>query len=109
MAKPTRNELHAEYYLRAACVASVWIDAAGHVGAEDVVSIGTKLDRLVYCCARGVHFTLAYRLYEWKKGIEADQAAIAAKLEDLADCERCRIDAAPRSCRSSARRGRDRQ
>jgi hypothetical protein len=64
MGKPTRNELLAEYYLRAAGVAAVWIDAAGHVGAQDVASIGIKPDRLVYCRARGVHFTLAYRLYE---------------------------------------------
>jgi hypothetical protein len=85
MGKPTRNELLAEYYLRAAGVAAVWIDAAGHVGAQDVASIGIKPDRLVYCCARGVHFTLAYRLYEWKRGIAADQVAIAPKLEDLAD------------------------
>jgi hypothetical protein len=33
MGKPTRNELLAEYYLRAAGVAAVWIDAEGHVGA----------------------------------------------------------------------------
>jgi hypothetical protein len=32
MGKPTRNELLAEYYLRAAGVAAVWIDAKGHVG-----------------------------------------------------------------------------
>jgi hypothetical protein len=31
-------------------------------------------------------FTLAYRLYEWKMGVDAaDHAAVAAKLEDLAD------------------------
>jgi hypothetical protein len=34
MAKPTRNELLAEYYLRAAGVAAMWIDAAGHVGPQ---------------------------------------------------------------------------
>jgi hypothetical protein len=36
MGKPTRNELLAKYYLRAAGVAAVWIDATGHVGARDV-------------------------------------------------------------------------
>jgi hypothetical protein len=85
MGKPTRNELLAEYYLRAAGVAAVWIDAAGHVGAQDVASVGIKPDRLVYCCARGMHFTLVYRVYEWKRSVEADRTAIAAKLEDLAD------------------------
>jgi hypothetical protein len=34
---------------------------------------------------QGVHFTLAYRLYEWKKAVFVDQPAIAAKLEELAD------------------------
>jgi hypothetical protein len=42
MRKPTRDELLAEYYLRGAGVAAVWIDAAGHVGAQDVASIGIK-------------------------------------------------------------------
>jgi hypothetical protein len=66
MGKPPRNELLAEYYLPAAGVAAVWIDADGHVGAQDVASIESA-GRVVYCCERGVHFTLAYRLYEWKK------------------------------------------
>jgi hypothetical protein len=85
MGKPTRNEILAEYYLRAAGVAAVWIDASGHVGAQDVASIENEPGRVVYCCERGVHFTLAYRLYEWKKAVIVDQPAIAAKLEELAD------------------------
>jgi hypothetical protein len=71
---------------RAAGVAAVWIDADGHVGAHDVASIQIRAGRTVYCCERGVHFTLAYRLYKWKKGVDAaDRAAIVAKLEDLAE------------------------
>jgi hypothetical protein len=85
MGKPTRNELLAEYYLRAAGVAAVWIDAEGHVGAQDVASIETEPGRIVYCCERGSHFVLAYRLYEWKKAVIVDPQAIAAKLEELAD------------------------
>jgi hypothetical protein len=85
MGKPTRNELLAEYYLRAAGVAAVWIDAAGHVGAQDVASIENDPDRIVYCCERGSHFVLAYRLYEWKKAVQADPPAIAAKLEEIAE------------------------
>jgi hypothetical protein len=38
-----------------------------------------------YCCERGNHFILAYRLYEWKKAVIADPPAIGAKLEELAD------------------------
>jgi hypothetical protein len=85
MGTPTRNELLAEYYLRAAGVAAVWIDASGHVGAQDVASIENEPDRIVYCCERGHHFMLAYRLYEWKKAVEADQVAIGAKLEEIAE------------------------
>jgi hypothetical protein len=85
MGTPTRNELLAEYYLRAAGVAAVWIDTTGHVGAQDVGSVENEPDRIVYCCECGHHFILAYRLYEWKKAVEADQAAIAAKLEQLAE------------------------
>jgi hypothetical protein len=85
MGKPTRNELLAEYYLRAAGVAAVWIDAEGHVGAQDVASIENEPGRIVYCCERGSHFVLAYRLYEWKKAVIVDAQAIAAKLEELAD------------------------
>jgi hypothetical protein len=85
MGKLSRDELLAEYYLRATGVAAVWIDEDGHVGAQDVASIEIDPGRIVYCCLRGVHFTLAYRLYEWKKAIEADPPAIAAKLEQLAE------------------------
>jgi hypothetical protein len=63
----------------------VWIDATGHVGAQDVAVIENEPDRIVYCCERGHQFILAYRLYEWKKGIEAHQAAIATELEQLAE------------------------
>jgi hypothetical protein len=85
MGKPTRNELLAEYYLRAAGVAAAWIDAEGHVGAQDVASIENEPGRIVYCCERGSHFVLAYRLYEWKKAVIVDPPAIVAKLEELAD------------------------
>jgi hypothetical protein len=57
----------------------------GRRRAQEVASIENEPDRIVYYCERGAHFILAYRLYEWKKAVEADQAAIAAKVEDLAD------------------------
>jgi len=47
MGKPTRNELLAEYYFCGAGVASVWIDAAGHVGAQDVASVEIDPDRIL--------------------------------------------------------------
>jgi hypothetical protein len=45
----------------------VWVDATGHVGAQDVASIESEPDRTICCCERGSHFVLAYRLYEWKR------------------------------------------
>jgi hypothetical protein len=63
----------------------VWIDVTGHVGAQDVASIENEPDRIVNCCERGHHFVLAYRLYEWKKAVQVDQPAIAAKLEEIAE------------------------
>jgi hypothetical protein len=75
MGKPTRNELLAKYYFCGAGIAAVWIDAAGHVGAQDIASVEIDPDRILYCCERGAHFTLAYRHYEWNRGIEADIGA----------------------------------
>lgn len=82
----TRNEQLAEYYLRAAGIASVWIDPDGHVGAADVARVETEAGQIVYCCARGTHYTLAYRLFMWRQDSDfvGDQAAIAAQLEKIA-------------------------
>lgn len=86
MGKSFRNELLAKCYLRAAGVAAVWIDADGHVGAQDVAKLETEAGHTVYCCARGAHFVLAYRLQLWmaEQPERPDQAAVAAKLEELA-------------------------
>lgn len=81
----SRNEQLAKFYLCAAGVAAVWIDADGHVGAQDVATIEVEPEHIVYCCPRGTHFVLAYRLFEWKKAVQVDQAGTAAKLEELAD------------------------
>jgi hypothetical protein len=83
----TRNEQLAEYYLKAAGIAAVWIDTDGHVGAADVVRLDPEPGQLAYCCARGAHFVLAYRLCLWRQeqGFFPDQAAVAAKLEQLAE------------------------
>lgn len=83
MAK-TRNEDLAGYYLRAAGVAAIWIDEAGHIGAADVASIDEQPGRIIYCCLRGDHFRLSYHLYEWKQSVQASPEAIARKLEEMA-------------------------
>ena len=87
MGKSHRNELLARRYLRAAGVAAVWIEAEGHVGAQDVAKIEAEAGHAVYCCPRGAHFVLAYRLQLWMQDLpeRPDQAAIATKLEQLAD------------------------
>jgi hypothetical protein len=72
MGKPTRNEQLAE---RRGRRSRGGIDAEGHVGARDVASVDIDPDRTVYCCERGVHFTLAYRLYEWKRGVWSTRAS----------------------------------
>ncbi|KJC47321.1 hypothetical protein UB31_18885 [Bradyrhizobium sp. LTSP849] len=74
----------AEYFLRAAGVAAIWIDDGGHIGAADVASIDEQPGRIVYCCLRGDHFRLSYHLYEWKQSVQASREAIARKLEEMA-------------------------
>jgi hypothetical protein len=86
MGRSTRNEFLAKHYLRAAGVAAVWIDADGHVGAQDIAKLEAEAGHTVYCCARGAHFVLAYRLQLWmaEQPERPDQAVVAAKLEELA-------------------------
>jgi hypothetical protein len=65
---------------------AVWIDVDGHVGAQDLARLDVATDQVVYCCSRGVQFVLAYRLQLWMQDFpeRSDQAAVAAKLEELA-------------------------
>jgi len=76
----TRNEDLADYYLRVAGVAAIWIDDEGHIGAADVASVKDDPGRIVYCCLRGDHFRLSYHLYDWKQSVQA----IGRKLEEMA-------------------------
>lgn len=80
----TRNHDLADYYLRAAGVAAIWIDGDGHIGASDVATVDDQPGRIVYCCLRGDHFRLSYHLYEWKQSVQASPEAIARKLEEMA-------------------------
>jgi hypothetical protein len=105
MGMPTRNKLLAENYLRAAGVAAVWIDADGHVGAQDVASIENEPGRIVYCCERGVHF-IGLSLCEWKKGVIADHGD-RRQARGSSRSGRHRIDAARCRCPTSASGGCD--
>ncbi|SFO25953.1 hypothetical protein SAMN05216330_102442 [Bradyrhizobium sp. Ghvi] len=84
-----RDDLLAEYYLKAAGVAAVWIDRDGLIGSQDAARLHLEEGRVAYCCPRGANFVLAYRLQLWKEDNEhvsaPRQAAIAARLEELAD------------------------
>ncbi len=82
----TRNEQLAEYFMRAAGIASVWIDPDGHVGSADVVRIEREAGQVVYCCGRGAHYVLGYRLWIWRQEMNfaVDQAGTATALEQLA-------------------------
>ncbi|MGY3501680.1 hypothetical protein [Bradyrhizobium sp. USDA 4471] len=82
----SRDYLLADYYLKAAGVALVWIDRNGHIGAQDVAQVEIDAQRVGYCCVRGAHFVLAYRLQLWREEQPAapPPAAIAARLEQLA-------------------------
>ncbi|WP_315705028.1 MULTISPECIES: hypothetical protein [unclassified Bradyrhizobium] len=82
----TRTEQLADYFLRAAGIAAVWIDPDSHVGSADVARVDHELGQIVYCCGRGQHYVLAYRLWIWRQetNFTADQAATAAALEQLA-------------------------
>jgi hypothetical protein len=85
MGKPNRNAHLAGRYLRAAAVAAVWIDADGHVGAQDVAKFEAEAGHTVYCCSRGaLPARLSAPIVMQDLPERPDQAAVAAKLEELA-------------------------
>jgi hypothetical protein len=87
MGKQTRNDDLAEYYLRAAGVASNRVDADGDIGAQDVARLAVVPGRIAFCCLRGSHFVLAYRLHMWVQEQVASPPtpeAVAVKLSEIA-------------------------
>jgi len=83
--RQSRDYLLANYYLKAAGIALIWIDAGGRIGAQDVAGVELEADCIGYCCPRGAHFVLAYRLQLWREDQPAaSSAAVAARLEQLA-------------------------
>lgn len=67
MAKQRDVDVLADYYLRAAGVAAIWIDPDGFVGAHGAATIEGEPGCIVYCCERGKHFALAYHVNEWER------------------------------------------
>lgn len=87
MAKQRDLDDLADYYLKAAGVAAIWIDADGFVGAHGAATIEGEPGCIAYCCERGKHFVLAYQLHEWKQaqGCIPPPDVTARKLEHIAD------------------------
>lgn len=83
----TRTQDLADYYLKAAGVAAIWIDADGFIGAHGAATIEGEPGCITYCCLRGKHFALAYQVHEWKtQQTERPVAEVTArKLEHMAD------------------------
>jgi hypothetical protein len=75
----------ADHFLRVAGVAAIWIDPDGLIGAHDAARTELEDESIAYCCPRGAHFVLAYRLQCWKQEQGAPApGALAARLEKLA-------------------------
>jgi hypothetical protein len=81
---PSRNELLAEHYLKAAGIAAIHVDVDGAISIEELVGMEIPPGRISYFCNAGDEVHLA-RLAQPCGG---DQATIAARLGELAD-EHC--------------------
>jgi hypothetical protein len=83
---PTRNELLADHFLKAAGIAAVYVDASGAIGAVDVVGIDAPSGWLLLCCARGRQTGIAAKAAA-RVADRTDQAAALAALRSVAaDC-----------------------
>ncbi len=56
---PTRNELLADHFLKAAGIAAVYADGAGAIDTVDVVGIDAAPERALLCCAPGKQIDIA--------------------------------------------------
>jgi hypothetical protein len=85
-AMPTRNELLADHFLKAAGIAAVYADGTGAIGAVDVVGIDAPSGWTLLCCAAGRQIRIAAKGAAQVAG-ETDQAAALAVLRSVAaDC-----------------------
>jgi hypothetical protein len=71
---PTRNELLADHFLKAAGIASVYVDDAGAIGAADVVGIDAPSGWVLLCCAPGKQTGIAAKAAA-RVAVGTDQAA----------------------------------
>ena len=78
---PTRNELLTDQFLKAAGIATVYVDAAGAIGASDAAGMFCPRDRIVLCCARGNHAKVAGLAVARMRANAGEAAALAAVRE----------------------------
>jgi hypothetical protein len=76
----------ADDYLRAASIATIWIDAEGNVGVDDVARVDMPAGRLAYCCRRSQSQNLLDRIKAWKRDhVTSVPSTIAENLVRIAD------------------------
>jgi hypothetical protein len=80
---PTRNELLADHFPKAAGIAAVYADATGAIGATDTADMFCPWDRIVLCCARGNHAKVA-TLAAARVPAKAGQAGALAAVREAA-------------------------
>jgi len=83
---PTRNELLADHFLKAAGIAAVYVDDAGAIGTVEVVGIDATVGWALLCCARGKQVGIAAKAAAHLVA-GMDQAGALAALRSVAtDC-----------------------
>jgi hypothetical protein len=80
---PTRNELLAGHFLKAAGIAAVYVDPAGAIGTVDLVRIDAPSGWALLCCAPGKQIGIATKATA-RLVTGTDQAAALAALRSVA-------------------------
>ena len=80
---PTRNELLADHFLKAAGIAAVYVDDAAAIGTVDVVGIDAPSGWVLLCCAPGKQIGIATKGAA-RVAIGTGQAAALAVLRSVA-------------------------
>lgn len=78
---PSRNEQLADHYLSVSSIAAICVDPDGMITAYDAVGIGILPGYICFCCVAG----RAVRLAELVGSYSGDQAAVVARIKQLAD------------------------
>jgi hypothetical protein len=77
---PSRNELLADHYLKAADIGAICIDVDGSVTMYETVGVKIPTGMVILCCRSGDISQLA----ALARACRGDQAAVAVQLEQLA-------------------------